>query len=144
MVLRLKGSRKDNSVQAITIFLTLEQVLTIHDDQIDRYGGNHGFRDLGLLQSSVYRPQATFGGEDLYPSLFEKAAALIHSLLLNHAFVDGNKRTAMTSGTVFLELNDYSLVVSQQEFYSTAYKIEEKKMNLEQIVAWLKKHSKKL
>lgn len=131
-------------MQTKTIFLTLEQVLTIHDDQIDRYGGSHGFRDLDLLSSAVFRSQTTFGGEDLYPSIFEKAAALMHSLLLNHAFVDGNKRTAMTSGAVFLELNGYSLSVSQGEFYSAGHKIEEKKMNFEQIVSWLKKHSKKI
>lgn len=131
-------------MQTQTIFLSLEQVLTIHDDQIDRYGGSHGWRDLGLLISAVHRPEATFGGQNLYPTLFEKAASLIHSLLLNHAFIDGNKRTAMASGAVFLELNGYTLSVSQQEFYSVGHKIEEKKMSFEQIVSWLKKHSKKL
>ena len=126
------------------VYLTLEQVLLIHEDQIDRYGGSHGLRDMALLESAIYRSQATFGGIDLYPTTFEKAGALVHSLLLNHPFVDGNKRTAIASMLVFLELNNYSFFVSQKELVATALSIENKKWNIEKISLWLQKHSKKM
>ncbi|OGK08527.1 hypothetical protein A2767_05515 [Candidatus Roizmanbacteria bacterium RIFCSPHIGHO2_01_FULL_35_10] len=126
------------------IYLTLEQILLIHEDQIDKYGGSHGIRDFALLESAILRPQTTFGGVDLYPSIFDKAASLIHSLLLNHPFVDGNKRNAIASALVFLELNGYSFSTTQDNLVSTALSIENKKWNLEKISSWLKKHSKKL
>src|SRR5579859_834077 len=85
------------------IYVSLEDLLIIHTDQIERYGGSHGIRDIGLIESALFRPQSSFGGEDLYPDFFDKAAVLVHSLLLNHAFVDGNKRTAMATVLVFLE-----------------------------------------
>lgn len=125
------------------IFLTLEEVLIIHEDQIDRYGGSSGIRDVKLLESAVYRPQAVFGGVDLYILVVDKAAALIHSLLLNHPFLDGNKRTAMVAGMVFLELNGYSLVISQKILVEIALSISSKQMSLEEISTWLKKHSQK-
>lgn len=127
-----------------TIYLTLEQVFLIHEDQLLRYGGSSGLRDLPLLESAIFRPQSSFGGEDLYSSIFEKAAALMHSLLLNHPFVDGNKRTATTSMLVFLELNNYRLQVSQKALVEVAIKIESKQLNLEQIASWFRKYAKKI
>lgn len=124
-------------------FITLEQVLAIHFDQVERYDGSHGVRDLPLLESAVLRPQASFMGEDLYLNIFDKSSALIHSLLLNHPFVDANKRTAMSSGVTFLHFNGYDLKVSQKDFVATALKIESKEWNLEQISAWLKENSEK-
>ncbi len=126
------------------IYLTLEQILLIHEDQVDRYGGSHGLRDIALLESAVYRSQATFGGIDLYPSIFEKAGALVHSLLLNHPFVDGNKRTAIASMLVFLEINGYLFSITQKELVKTALSIENKKWNIEKISLWLQKHSRKI
>ncbi|MEK7633754.1 MAG: type II toxin-antitoxin system death-on-curing family toxin [Patescibacteria group bacterium] len=125
-------------------YLTLEQVLLIHEDQVDRYGGSHGLRDIALLESAIYRSQATFGGIDLYPSIFEKAGALVHSLLLNHPFVDGNKRTAIASMLVFLEINGYLFSITQKELVKTALSIENKKWNIEKISLWLQKHSRKI
>ncbi len=75
-------------------YLSAEQVLFIHSRLIDETGGSHGIRDTGLLQAAVERPKATFGGKDLYPDIFYKAAALLESLIKNHPFIDGNKRTA--------------------------------------------------
>lgn len=126
------------------INLTLEQILLIHEDQIDRYGGSHGLRDIALLESAVYRSQATFGGVDLYPSIFEKAGALVHSLLLNHPFIDGNKRTAMASMLVFLDINGYSFSISQKKLVIAALSIENKKWNIKKISLWLQKHAKKI
>jgi death-on-curing protein len=85
-------------------YLTVEEVLEINAEVI---GGGHALRDLGLLESAVARPQASAFGADAYPDLASKAAALLHSLVLNHAFVDGNKRTAVLSTLVFLDLNGY-------------------------------------
>ena len=127
-----------------TVFLTLEEVLALHFDQINRYGGSHGIRDLNLLLSAISRPQVTFGGEDLYPDLFQKAAALIHSLTFNHPFVDGNKRTAIVSGARFLYLNDYKLAFSKGELVNLALDIESKTLNLDKLAVWLKKHSDKI
>ena len=87
--------------------MKLDEVIAIHHDQIKRYGGSHGIRDLNLLISAVSRPQASFAGKDLYTTVFDKTAALIHSLIMNHPFVDGNKRTAMVSGARTLFINGY-------------------------------------
>lgn len=124
-------------------FLTLEQVLLIHEDQIEKYGGSHGVRDLGLLESAILRPQTTFGGVDLYGSLFDKAAALTHSLLLNHPFVDGNKRTAVVSVLTFLELNGLSITTTNKNLVNFALSVENKKIPIEKIASWLKKYAKR-
>ena len=125
-------------------FLSLDEILAIHYDQINRYGGSHGVRDFNLLISAASRLQATFGGFDLYPDVFSKAAALIHSLVLNHPFVDGNKRTAMTATARFLFINNNLLKMSKKELVELTLKIESKKMNMENISSWFKKHSKKI
>lgn len=124
-------------------FLTLEHIITIHSNQIDGYGGSHGIRDISLLESAVFRPQTTFGGEEMYESIFDKAAALVQSIIMNHAFLDGNKRTGMVSGIIFLEINRYSLVVSQKELVKTAIRIAKKEMGIVEIAGWLKKNSKR-
>lgn len=123
-----------------TLFLTLEQILTIHTDQIERYGGSHGLRDLGLLESAVYRPGSTFGGGELYPTIFKKASALVHSLLLNHPFVDGNKRTAVASMVLFLEANKQKFSISEKELIDFALWVENNKPSIEEIAAWIEKH----
>lgn len=126
-----------------TIFLTLEQILFLHEDQIDLYGGSSGLRDLALLESAIYRPQATFGGTYLYESIFDKAACLMHSLIMNHPFIDGNKRTGMDAGIVFLELNGYTLKVMQKDVVIVALQIATKKMNIKELSVWLKNHTKR-
>lgn len=125
-------------------YVTLDAVLAIHDDMVDRYGGSHGIRDLGLIQSAIARPQSSFGGEDLYPDIFDKAAALFHSLMFNHAFVDGNKRTTIVSTARFLSLNGFELDVSKDEFVSFPLRVENKHLSIEEISKWLGKHSKKV
>lgn len=126
-----------------TVYINLEDLLVIHTDQIERYGGSHGIRDMGLVESALFRPQSSFGGEDLYPTLLEKAAVLVHSLLLNHAFVDGNKRTAIATLIVFLELNDNPLTCTQHELIDAAIAIENKTWKKEDILSWLEKYTKK-
>lgn len=123
------------------IYLTAEQVLFIHARLISETGGAHGVRDLGLLQSAVARPQAAFDGQDLYPDLFSKAAALLESLVGNHAFLDGNKRTAITSAALFLRVNSYRLNADNQQLEAFVLQCAQSLIPLEQIALWLKRHS---
>ena len=92
------------------IFLTLAEVFEIHTDQIKRYGGEEGLRDLGLLESALAQPEATFAGEWLHKDLYEMAAAYAYHLCQNHPFMDGNKRVALACALVFLEINGVSVM----------------------------------
>jgi death on curing protein len=122
-------------------YLTSEQVLFIHSRIIDATGGAHGVRDLGLLQSAVTRPRATFQGKDLYRDVFFKAAALMESLSQNHPFIDGNKRTAISSAAIFLELNGHKLEAEQKEVVTFAVSVATGKRRFEEIVEWLRSKS---
>jgi death on curing protein len=96
-------------------FLTLIEVLELHRRIIEKSGGAFGIRDVGLLESAIAQPRMTFGGEDLYPSLLEKAAALGFSIIMNHPFVDGNKRTGHAATETFLVLNGLEINASVDE-----------------------------
>jgi death-on-curing protein len=124
-------------------YLILDELLAIHYEMVERYGGSHGIRDLGLIQAALGRPQASFAGEDLYPTILDKAASLFHSLMFNHAFVDGNKRTTMTATARFLFVNGYNLIVDQEEFVFFPLRVANNHMAIEVIAAWLQDHSKK-
>ena len=126
-----------------TKFIPLEDVIFIHEAIINEIGGKSGVRDFTLLHSAIFRPQASFGGQDLYLTIFDKAASLIHSLLLNHPFNDGNKRTALASCERFLNINGIAITASQKEKVQFTLNIESKKFNFEDIAKWLKNHSKK-
>ena len=91
------------------IFLTLAEVIDIHSNQIELYGGQNGVRDFGLLQSALAQPEASFAGQWLHEDIFLMAAAYAFHICQNHPFFDGNKRTALVSALVFLELNGISL-----------------------------------
>lgn len=126
------------------VFLTISQILFIHDQIVKRFGGSHGIRDLGLIESAVARPQATFGSKHLYKSIFNQAAALLQSLLKNHAFVGGNKRTALTSTGIFLKKNGYKLTNHHQEEVDLAIKVDNENLSVKQISKWLQEHSVKI
>ena len=87
-------------------FLSIGEILEIHRDQINRYGGDPGIRDLGLLQSALAMPAAGFGGRYLHGDIYEMAAAYLFHIIQNHPFVDGNKRTGVVAALVFLALNN--------------------------------------
>lgn len=123
------------------LYLTAPQVLAIHDQMIKRFGGSHGIRDLDLLESAVARPQASFDGNDLYENLFTKAAALLQSLLKNHPFIDGNKRTALTSAGIFLLRNGYALQNNHDIEVEFAIQVDTERLSIEEITFWLKEHS---
>lgn len=93
----------------MTVYLTVEEVIEIHDEMLRRYGGLQGIRDTNLLHSSVLMPQTAAFGQELYPSIYEKAAAYTFYIVRNHPFCDANKRTGYTAGLVFLKLNNIDL-----------------------------------
>lgn len=98
------------------IFLTVDDVMRIHEDQIRRYGGDLGTRDMGLLESAVSQPQAGFGDEYLHKTVFEMAAAYVFHIAMNHPFVDGNKRAGAMAAYTFLMINRYDLDANETEF----------------------------
>lgn len=123
-------------------YLKLEEVLFIHDQAIKRFGGSLGLRDLGLLESALARPKASFDGEDLYTTIFDKAAVLMHSLLKNHPFVDGNKRTSYSVTGLFLQLNGFVLQNTHQESIKFTMSVENNNLSLEDMSLWLQKYTK--
>lgn len=125
-------------------YLGLEEVLAIHEKVLAVSGGREGVHDFTLLHSAVERPRASFGGEDLYPTVFNKAAALIHSLIHNHPFNDGNKRTAFVATTRFLFINRFNLNFKEEEAYRFVMEIEKKDFDLTDIASWFKSHSRRL
>ena len=121
----------------------INEVYLIHQLIIKRAGTKARVRDFTLLHSAVERPRATFNGKDLYPSIFGKAAALLHLLCLNHPFTDGNKRTAWATTHKFLWDNGYYLKADTKEAADFMVKVDNEKPKLPEIVLWLKNHSNK-
>jgi death-on-curing protein len=99
-------------------FLTVDDVLESYRQQIERYGGSHGSRDQGLLESALAQPEATFGGQYLHAELYEMAAAYLFHLVNNHPFVDGNKRIGLDAALLFMEINNAPVVVTSEELVS--------------------------
>lgn len=124
-------------------YLSAEDILVIHSEIVDETGGLHGVRDVNLLDSAAHRARTSFGGRELYKTVFEKAAAYFHSLAMNHVFLDGNKRTAVTTAARFLDLNGYELQASNKELESFALRVVIKKLEIKEIAKWLKKHSRR-
>jgi death-on-curing protein len=121
----------------MTDYLTLVEVLAIHDDQIERYGGAQGVRDHGLLESALYRPQTGY-----YADLIEEAAAMWESLAQNHPFVDGNKRTAFAATYTFLAINGIRLNADAEETYQFISVIYETgTFSFEKLVPWLRSNT---
>ncbi len=119
-------------------YLAVGQVLALHAQQLQRYGGATGLRDRGALESALARPAATFDGEDLYPDIADKAAALMHSLALNHPFVDGNKRIAAFAAIVFVESNGHEFLAVPDELFETTMSVAEGKMAVEALTIWFR------
>lgn len=126
------------------VFLSLKQVQKIHDDQLNHYGGRAGVRDIGLVDSAVQAPRATFDGQFLYNSLWKMAAAYLYGIANNHGFVDGNKRTGAMAAYVFLFMNGYVLEMEPSEFEDFVVRVVEEKLSKEFISEFLEAHSAKL
>lgn len=123
-------------------FLTLDDVLLIHDEQLEAYGGIHGIRDEGLLESAVMMPQASFGGEYLHQDLFEMAAAYAFHIAENQPFLDGNKRTALVAALVFLDINGFVVIDENMKLYDAMIAIANKEMDKYDLAELLKNLSK--
>lgn len=120
------------------VYLSVAQVLQLHHVLLRAFGGREGLRDRGGLASAVARPAATFGGEDLYPDLAAKAAALMHSLLLNHPFVDGNKRVGVAAAELFLRVNGWELDAGDEELEEMTISIATGDVEAEALAIWFR------
>lgn len=123
------------------VFLTLEEVIEAHRDQIQRYGGAEGIRDLGLLQSAVAMPQASFGGEFLHKDIFEMAGAYLFHIVQNHPCVDGNKRTGTVAAIVFLTLNNADLEADNDTLEALVLSVARGEANKVAIAEFLRTHA---
>jgi len=123
--------------------IRLNDVLNIHDILIDKFGGTKGVRDQGALESALNRPYATFGELDLYPSQIEKAAAIFESVLINHPFLDGNKRTAYVLMKLILLEDGLDISADQDEKYQMVISASKGDIRFAEIVKWLQNRTKK-
>jgi death-on-curing protein len=123
-------------------FLSLDEVLALHADQISRYGGEIGIRDLALLQSALAMPQAVFAGQWLHPSIPEMAAAYLFHVVRNHPFVDGNKRAGLICSIAFLGLNDLELVASPEQLLEIVLGVAEGRTDKAQVAVFLKANTR--
>lgn len=118
----------------MTNYLTLAEVLAMHEDQIERYGGSHGVRDPGLLEAALYRPQTGY-----YADLIEEAAALWESLSQNHPFIDGNKRTAFAAVYTFLTINEAQWTANLDDTFAFVVGLYETgQFRFDKLVPWLR------
>ena len=120
--------------------LTKEQVLRLHEDLIEEFGGIHGIRDEGLLESALSAPFQTFEGQDLYPSVLEKAGRLGYGLIRNHPFLDGNKRIGVHVLLVCLALNGVRLSYDDEALIQTALGVASGSVAFEEFCRWLSEH----
>ena len=123
------------------LFLDIEDVLAIHADQIRRYGGSGGIRDKGLLESAVSMPKTSFGGQFAHQDIYEMAAAYLFHIIMNHPFVDGNKRTGTVCGIAFLKLNGIWVKPDNEAFAEFVLAVAQSQKTKPQIAAFLKQHS---
>ena len=121
-----------------------ELVLTIHADVLQRYGGEPGLRDRGLLESALAQPRMTFGGKDIHKTVFEKAAAYGFHICNNHPFVDGNKRVALVLMDLFLQKNGWQIIAAEEDTYSMMMSLASGKLSKSTLSSWLKEHSDRL
>lgn len=121
-------------------FLTVDQVLAIHRRMIADFGGTPAVRDRGLLESAVMMPAARFGGQVLHDGLSAMAAAYLFHLCKNHAFVDGNKRTAIASGEMFVLLNGMRLAATNEEVEGITRGVAEGRMLKDDVIAFFRRH----
>jgi death-on-curing protein len=126
----------------VTSYVSVEQGLALHRFQVTRYGGSGGCRDRGALEAAVARPQATFAGEDLYSDDAAKAAALMHSLAMNHPLVDGNKRVAAHAALLYLRANGLTLLFSTNELTELTLAVARGEMSAEAIAIWFRQRTR--
>lgn len=124
------------------VFLTLAEVLSIHEDRIRRYGGSSGVREMGLLESAIGNAEATFGGQFLHVTLFEMAATYLYGICRNHPFIDGNKRTALACALAFLQLNDLTITCGEDELYDLVIGVAEGRVSKAAVAVFFERHAR--
>lgn len=123
--------------------ITLKEALIIHELAIDKFGGSYGVRDMNLLESAILRPNTTFDGKDLYPNVVDKAAAIIESIVKNHPFSDGNKRTGYILMRLILLKSNFDIKATEKEKYEFVIKIAEGKLDFNEIKSWIEENLEK-
>ncbi len=125
----------------MTRYLTFAEVLQLHHSVLERWGGAGGIRDLGILESALAQPHQSFGGQDLYPDVTSKAAALCFSLVLNHPFIDGNKRMGHAAMETFLMINGHELHAPVDEQEQVMLDLAAGNLTRDSFVEWVKQHT---
>ena len=125
-------------------FLDLTDVIAIHRDQVERYGGSFGIRDVGLLESAIAMPAAGFGSQFLHKDIYEMAAACLFHLVQNHPFVDGNKRVGAMAAYAFLDVNGIELIADPDEYTNLVLSVAKGEANKAAIAEFLRANSKSL
>lgn len=125
-------------------YLTLPEVLELHRRVIEQSGGADGVRELGGAESAVAQPQMSCGGEELYPTIESKATALCFSLVMNHSFVDGNKRIGHAAMETFLVMNGYELVADVDDAEQVILNLAAGDFSREELLAWVESHIERL
>ncbi len=128
----------------MTRYLSLAEVLKLHGLIIAKSGGSDGLRDLGILESALGQPRQTFGGEDLYPSITSKAAALGFSLIMNHPFIDGNKRVGHAATEAVLMLNGFELAAEIDDAEAEILAVAAGQRTRDEFQAWIEEHVRPL
>ena len=123
-------------------FLTLDEVLALHADQIERYGGSPGIRDVGLLESALAAPQAIYGGRWLHESLPEMAAAYLFYVVQGHGFVDGNKRIGLMTMLAFLGLNSLSLQATSRQLVELVSGVATRRVSKAEVAVFVQQHTR--
>ena len=124
------------------LYVSIAHVLQLHRRQLALFGGSGGLRDRGGLETAVARPRMTFGGEDLYPDRAAKAAALLHSLVMNHPFVDGNKPVGAMAAELFLRANDVRLTAGDRELTEMTLVAAQGRLDAEAIAIWFRQRTR--
>ncbi len=123
-----------------TVFLSLTEVLAIHQDQVTRYGGAAGIRDIELLKSALGLPPATYGGQFLHTDIYEMAAAYLFHLVKNHPFVDGNKRVGAVAAFVFLSLNGLDFDAPEDDFAEMVLAVARGELDKADVAVFIRRH----
>jgi death-on-curing protein len=126
------------------LFLTLGEVLEIHEQQIERYGGSHGVRDAGAIESALAMPQATFDGQYLHPTIAAMAAAYVFHITQNHPFLDGNKRTGANAAITFLLLNDVEPTFTEDQLVEMVLGVAQGRVGKNEIERFFAEHCRPL
>lgn len=122
----------------MTIYLSFDQIVRLHETLLEEFGGASGSRDRGAVEAAIARPAMIFGGEDLYPDAAAKAGAMMHSLVMNHPFVDGDKRTSVAAAELFLQLNGFLLEASDEELEQLTLSTAAGKIQVEALAIWFR------